>query len=172
MNSQSLLLPSLLALVALSPQVGRGQGDDDAAIRDLQARQAEAWNRHDATAYANLFVEDGDVVNVLGWQWRGRMAIERNLSDAFAYVFRDSTLKITDVAVRHLDKTIVVAHVRWEMEGAKAPPGAPAPPNRGIQIQVLRKIGDDWRIVSFQNTNSVPEAPFPRSAPSVAPARQ
>src|SRR5512145_2553139 len=62
------------------------------AIRELQSRQEEAWNRHDAEAYANLFTEDGDVVNVLGWWWRGRTEIRSRLTDAFAEVFRESTL--------------------------------------------------------------------------------
>jgi hypothetical protein len=39
---------------------------DEAAIRDVvQTRQQQAWNQHDARAYAALFAEDGEVVNVL-----------------------------------------------------------------------------------------------------------
>jgi uncharacterized protein (TIGR02246 family) len=62
--------------------------DDEAAIHAVQDRQADAWNRHDAAAYARLFAEDGDVVNVLGWWWRGRAQIESKLMNAFAFVFR------------------------------------------------------------------------------------
>lgn len=170
MTVRSFLLPALLGLLVVLPVDSTAQGADELAIRDLQAQQAEAWNRHDAKAYAALFVEDGDVVNVLGWLWRGRAEIELKLTAAFAYVFRDSSLKITEVTVRRLDGALAVAHVRWEMDGAKAPPGAPAPPRQGIQHQVLRKVGENWRIVSFQNTNSVPETPFPRGAPSSASA--
>ena len=47
-------------------------------------------------------------------------------------------------------------------DGAKAPPGAPQPPRDGIQLQALRKELGRWQIVSFQNTNSVPEMPFPK----------
>jgi Ni/Co efflux regulator RcnB len=46
---------------------------DEAAIRDIvQTRQQQAWNQHDAKAYSGLFAEDGDVVNVVGWWWKGR----------------------------------------------------------------------------------------------------
>lgn len=154
-----------LVLGLLWPVDSRGQEADAAAIRALQARQADAWNRHDAEAYADLFTKDGDVVNVLGWWWQGRDEIRRKLSDAFAFVFRDSRLTITDVHVRFLDPKIAVAHVRWTMEGAKAPPGAPDPPRQGIQLQVLTKEGEGWRIASFQNTNSVPETGFPKGPP-------
>ncbi|MEO5701230.1 MAG: SgcJ/EcaC family oxidoreductase [Casimicrobiaceae bacterium] len=64
--------------------------NDESDIRDVQVRQARAWNSHDAGEYASLFTEDGDVVNVLGW-------CKAKLSDAFAWVFRDSTLTIDDV---------------------------------------------------------------------------
>src|SRR6267378_7410638 len=76
------------------------QREDEAAIRQVQIRQADAWNRHDATAYANLFTVDGDVVNVVGWWWRGRTEIESKLRAAFALVFRDSKKTINEVQVK------------------------------------------------------------------------
>lgn len=85
------------------------------------------------------------------------------LEAAFAFDFRDSTLAIEGVHARLLSPTIAVAHVRWTMEGAKAPPGAPAPPRIGIQLQVLEKSDGQWRIVSFQNTNSIPHTEFPKA---------
>jgi uncharacterized protein (TIGR02246 family) len=155
-----------LILTIASPLEAPAQQTDVSAVREIQMQQAQAWNRHDATAYAALFASDGDVVNVLGWWWRGRAEIESKLIDAFAWVFRDSTLTITDVSVRLLDPVTAVAHVRWVMEGAKVPPGAPEPPRQGIQLQVLRKELSRWQIASFQNTNSVPETPFPKAPPS------
>ncbi len=158
----------LVAGVAFSFESAAHEADI-AAIREVQVQQAHAWNRHDAAAYAALFTADGDVVNVLGWWWRGRVEIESKLKDAFAWVFRDSTMTIGEVDVRVLDPVTAVAHVRWVLDGAKVPPGASQPPRQGIQLQVLRKELGRWQIVSFQNTNSVPEAPFPK-APPAAPA--
>jgi uncharacterized protein (TIGR02246 family) len=143
------------------------QAADIAAIRALQDEQAAAWNRHDAAAYATLFTEDGEVVNVQGWWWKGREEIEQKLAQAFAFVFAESRLSIVDVHVKLLEPNCALAHVIWKMDGAKAPPGG-APPRDGIQLQVLRKNEDGWRIVSFQNTNSIPETPFP-SAPPLNP---
>ena len=100
--------------------------------------QAETWNRHDAAAYAGLFSEDGEVVNVVGWWWKGRAEIESKLTAAFVFLFRESVLTITDVHVRLLTPTLAIAHVRWTMVGAKTPPGVPEP-REGIQLQVLTK---------------------------------
>ena len=163
-SSLSTLLLACTAVVTFST-VSAGQTIDDAAIRDVQTRQADAWNRHDATAYANLFTEDGEVVNVVGWWWKGKAQIESRLTDAFAFVFRDSRMTITDVQIRYLTPDLAIAHVLWTMSGAKTPPGIPEP-REGIQIEVLKKIDGKWLIYSFQNTNSVPERPFPKGPPA------
>jgi uncharacterized protein (TIGR02246 family) len=145
---------------------------DEAAIRDVvQTRQQQAWNRHDARAYAALFAEDGEVVNVVGWWWRGRPEIERKLTDAFALVFRESTLTTAHVDVRFLTPEIAVAHVRWTMSGAKTPPGIPEP-REGIQTIMLQKLGGNWMIAAFQNTNHVPEVPYPKQPSVQGPASQ
>jgi uncharacterized protein (TIGR02246 family) len=153
-----------LAFVALSGAASQESSDDESSIRQVQAFQAYAWNRHDAAAYAGLFTEDGDCVNVLGWWWKGRAEIESKLTPAFAFVFRESQLTITDTSVRLLSPSIAIAHVRWTMTGAKVPFVIPEP-KQGIQIQVLQKKAGRWLIQSFQNTNALPEKPFPSGPP-------
>ena len=164
MTSQTLVGALLVLMTGVGiPAHGAQNARDEGEIRDLQSRQQEAWNRHDVRAYAALFTDDGDVVNVVGWWWKGRREIETNLTAAFAVVFRDSTLTISDVRVRFLASDVAIAHVRWSMEGSKTPPGIPEP-RQGIQIQVLQKRGRVWRIAAFQNTSRLPETPFPTQA--------
>ncbi|MEY2499839.1 MAG: hypothetical protein QOI07_173 [Verrucomicrobiota bacterium] len=161
------LLPFLLLF---SPIVARCDSEQDKAdIRNLQNQQADAWNRHDAKAYASLFKEDGDCVNVVGWWWKGRAEIEKKLTDAYLFVFKESVLTIKDVDVKFLGVDLAVAHVRWTMTGARTPKGIPEP-QQGIQIQVLQKQSGKWQIAAFQNTNAIPEMPFPKGPPPSAPA--
>jgi uncharacterized protein (TIGR02246 family) len=167
--SWNLLLLSL-AVVALGGTAFAAASNDESGIRQVQVSQADAWNRHDATAYAALFTEDGDCVNVVGWWWKGRAQIESKLQAAFAFVFHESQLTITDTSVRFMSPTIAVAHVGWTMTGAKTPPGMPEP-RQGIEIQVLQKQSGHWLIQSFQNTNAMPERPFPAGPPAAAPAK-
>lgn len=49
-------------------------------------------------------------MNVVGWSWKGRSQIESRLTAAFAFVFRESTMSITDVQVRFLSPDIALAH--------------------------------------------------------------
>jgi uncharacterized protein (TIGR02246 family) len=100
-------------------------------------------------------------VNVVGWWWKGRAEIASKLTAGFAYVFQESTLTITDVKVKFLSPSLAVAHVQWTMTGARTPPNIPEP-RQGIEIQVLRRVRGNWLIENFQNTNSVPERPFPK----------
>ena len=161
---------SILAAAAAMPRThGAARDRDETEIRAAQTRQADAWNRHDAKAYADLFEDDADVVNVVGWWWKGRGEIESKLTAAFAVVFRDSTLTITRVDVRFLTPQMAVAHVGWTMTGARTPPNIPEP-RQGIQTQVLRKTAETWRIAAFQNTNAVPETPFPTVEATAPPA--
>ncbi len=148
-----------LTTVASVPPVA-AQGKDEAAIVSVAKRQADTWNRHDASAYAALFTEDCDVVNVVGWWWKGRGELERKLTRAFSFVFRDSRLTIADVQVRFLTPEIALAHARWSMVGAKTPAGIPEP-REGIQTLVFTRRAGQWLIAGFHNTHSVPERPFP-----------
>lgn len=141
---------------------------DEEAIRVLEKRQSEAWNQHDAKAYASLFTEDGDCVNVVGWWWKGRAEIEKKLVDAYTYVFRESVLTIGEVTSRFLQPDLAVVHVRWTMTGARTPQGIPTP-QQGIQTQLVRKQDGQWLIAAFQNTNSIPEMPFPKGPVSNPP---
>src|SRR5206468_9697727 len=101
-----------------NPAAAADNEADEAAIRKLETQQEEAWNRHDAKAYADLFTNDGDCVNIVGWWWKGRAEIEKKLTDAYAFVFAQSVLKIADVDVRFLNPDLAVVHVRWTMTGA------------------------------------------------------
>ena len=81
----------LAMALAASPPVS---AFDDGAIGRLELAQAESWNNHDARAYAALFTPDADVVNVLGWHWKGRRELAMKLAAAFAGPFRSSALRI------------------------------------------------------------------------------
>jgi uncharacterized protein (TIGR02246 family) len=152
---------ALLTVVLTTNLFAAGSSEDEAAIRALEAQLPEAWNKHYAKAFASLFTENGDCVNIVGWWWKGRGEIEQKLTDAYVYVFKESTLTITNVDIRFLTRDVAVAHVRWTMNGAKTPNGIPVP-QQGIMTHVLQKQNGQWLIAGFQNTLSVPEMPFPK----------
>ncbi len=156
-------------LTVTSPTPAAAQHRNEAEIRAVAMRQGDTWTRHDAKAYAALFTEDCDVVNVVGWWWKGRAELERKLTAAFTYVFRESQLTITDVQVRFLSPDVALAHARWTMTGARTPAGIQEP-RAGVQTLVFTKQVGHWLIAGFQNTHSIPEQPFPTGpAPAAGP---
>lgn len=166
MRSSCLALIVSMA-VGLLPASGARANEttDNAAVRAVAVRQADAWNRHDAAAYAALFTPDCDVVNIAGWWWKSRAEMQQKLTRAFSSVFRNSTLVFTDVQVKFLSPEVAIAHARWTMTGAKMPAGMP-PPAAGIQTLVMTWHAGQWRIAVFQNTLGQPEHPFPAAARS------
>ena len=170
----ALAVALVLGLVTQAHGAGDAPSADDAAIRAVQARQAQTWNAHDMRGYAALFTKDADIVNVLGWRWRGRAELERKLTLAHSSVFRTSVLTLEAVDIRLAAPTVAVVQVTWRMTGAQAPDGVGGhAPEAGVQTQVLERDAGGWRISAFQNTNSIPERPFSAAAlmtPRVAPS--
>lgn len=168
MMSRTLAITSgLLVLASAMPsQATRqlpivNQSQEEDAIGKVEADLQQAWNRHDAKAWANLCTQDADVVNVVGWWWQGRPEIERKIADAHAYIFRESTLTGNEIRIRFLTADTAIVHVRWSMVGERNPDGTPGQPRTGIETQVLRKLSGKWLIAAFHNADSIPEVPFP-----------
>ncbi|WP_237565385.1 YybH family protein [Ornithinimicrobium cavernae] len=142
--------------------------------QDVAAGFAEAWNRGDAGAIADLFSEDADFINVVGFWWTRREQIRHNHAYGFEQIFPGSTMTVERLRVRDLGDTAVV-HARWRVEGQRMPGrGSPARPDtgtdpseaqgragvrRGILTFVVHRQQDGtWLAVAAQNTDIVPGA--------------
>ena len=166
MNRQLLRFVVLAFVTALAgPAFSADQSQDEAEIRKLETDQQEAWNRHDMKVFANLFTEDADVVNVVGWWWKGRAQIEKKTTEAHAFIFGESSMTVNEVHIRFLTAQIALVHVLWSLVGHKNPDGTPGQPRKGIETQVLQKQSGKWLIAAFHNTDSIPEVPFPTGPP-------
>jgi uncharacterized protein (TIGR02246 family) len=155
-------LPAIgLLALTIAGAATAGVPAEEAKILELQQQQADAWNAHDIHAYAALFTPGADVINVLGWHWLSRAELEEKLGRGFRFVFANSQLTIDDVSVEFVKPDVAVAFVRWTLTGALSPTGGSDIPQQGIQTQVLVRHAGEWSISHFQNTNSVPERPFP-----------
>jgi uncharacterized protein (TIGR02246 family) len=161
------LVCAVIVLVAAltGPWVCLGQSTDETEIRKVELELQEAWNRHDMKAWANLFTEDADFVNVAGWWWKGRAEIEKKHTDLHAFLFRDSELTIYEVDTRFLTPEIAISHATWSLVGQKNPDGTSGQPRKGIFTHVLQKQNGKWLITAAQNTDSRPEVPPPMGPP-------
>lgn len=155
----------VLAAPLAVPAFSADRSQDEAAIHKVETGLQDAWNRHDAQAFASFFTEDADCVNVVGWWWKGRPQIEKKVAAAHVFMFRDSIVTNNEIHIRFLTSGMAVVHVRWSMVGNRKPDGSPGQPRDGIQTHILQKQAGKWLIAAFNNNDSLPEVPFPAGPP-------
>jgi uncharacterized protein (TIGR02246 family) len=123
---------------------------DQAAIRDVMARGAEAFNRGDAPAAAAVYASDADLVNVRGDHLRGQAEIERGLARALATRYKGARMTRGEVDIRFLRPDVALAYVTNEI--AVAGEGGATTVHREIGLRVFVKEGGTWRIAALHNT--------------------
>ena len=129
---------------------------DDAAIRAMVAEVQAAWNTHDMHRFAACFAEDADFVNVSGTWWRGRGEIEERHRESHASRFRLSLMALELEESREIVPGVLVAHVRWTMNGHEpSGPRRTADTRRGIWTWVLRARDGRLEIVVSHNTDTL-----------------
>jgi uncharacterized protein (TIGR02246 family) len=120
-----------------------------AGASDLYQALLDAWNRHDARAYAALFADDGHVVGFDGSEMNGREEIEHSLNGIFAdhetgrYVAKVRSERSVS------DGVVMVAAVAGLVPAGRSDLN---PELNAIQTLVTREDGGRWQIVLFQNT--------------------
>lgn len=143
----------MLVLSIPSSYASESEAAGDARL--LVANIERAWNSHDMDAFANLFTDDADFVNIEGTRWRGRAAIK----DAHAFVhktiFKQNRLTINDTTIKQLSPDVVVARSTWHLEGQTTMKGESVPSRTGILTNVLVRSGSTWKIAVAQNTDIV-----------------
>jgi len=126
------------------------------AVRAVVARLYETWNAHDMAAFASLFAEDADFVNVIGLRWHGRPEIEAQHAALHAGRMRGTRLSEVDTRIRLLTPEVALAQSAWELRGDAGAPGwKVGDVRRGVFTHVLVRRSDGWQIVSSQNTDIV-----------------
>jgi uncharacterized protein (TIGR02246 family) len=154
----------LLSVLGCAPDGGE-QASGDKAIVALLAKQAEAWNAHDARAWVAPFAEDAEFVNIRGTLFQGRAQIEQRHAELFHGVFSKSRVTVTTRKVVSLGATAALAETVHELRDyERLPPGIPASDTDGTLRTRLKYVlgltADGWRIRSAQNTAVLP-APAP-----------
>lgn len=161
---------------ALTPSSERGRVADSAprelgsaeaaeqTIRQLLARQADDWNRHDAKAWVSPFSNDAEFINILGMSLESRAEIERRHDEIFKTIFAHSRVVVTTRKVRVIGAAAAIAETDYELRDYdRLPPGIQATdPDGALRTRlkyVWERSGDGWRIVAAQNTAILPLRP-------------
>ncbi len=126
---------------------------DRAAIARTVATLVNAWNLHEAHAFAATFTDDADFTNVAGTHARGRTDIEAFHAPHFAGIFSESRLTAAVRSIRFLRPDLVAVDVDCEMTGAKFPDGSPRPYRKTlINCIMASQDNGSWLILVLHNT--------------------
>lgn len=126
-------------------------GSGGAPVAQLASSLADAWNAHDARAFAAPFAPDADFTNVVGVHVTGRAAVERLRERVFATVFRESQLSIEDNRTRPLGNDRWAADVSWSMTGPRTADDGFRPRRHGVMALILRDSGGTLQIEVMHN---------------------
>ena len=125
---------------------------EEEAIKKVIVETTEAFNKHDAKAFARFYTTDAELVTVRGERMKGTAEIERGLGVIFATRAKAATLKMLDATIRFIKPDVAVAHVTNEMSGVVSSEGEKLPSHRELSIRVFVKENGTWRVTAFHNT--------------------
>jgi len=145
-------IASLAVAFTVSVRAQSARGEDEDAIKKVIAATTQAFNAHDAKAFASYYTADAELVTVRGERMRGAAEIEKGLAGIFATRAGTARLRTLEVTVRLLRPDVAVAHVLNEMSGVVDAQGATMPAHRELSVRVLVKDGGQWRVTAFHNT--------------------
>jgi len=123
-------------------------GNDEAAIRELVARQVSGWNAGSPVAYAEVFAPDADYVTFLGAHHHGRDAIASSYAPLFAKLLRGSRLDVDVTGLRFLTPDVALIHSRATVTRRTQRRSGRA----RVNISVAVRTDDGWLLASSQNT--------------------
>jgi uncharacterized protein (TIGR02246 family) len=129
--------------------VGMTDASRTADLDELHGAILDAWNRQDAKAYAECFVDDALVIGFDGSQMRDRVATAEQLGGIFSD-HQVATYVRAVRSVRRLDERTELLHAVVGMVPAGG--GDVMPDRHAVQLLVGTRQSDGWRAVSFQNT--------------------
>lgn len=124
---------------------------DEELIKKVLTDFTDAWNKHDAKAFANIFSEDADFTNVAGKSARGRNEIEKHHEPGFKTKWMNSHQKITQSKTRFIKPDVAAVDAWWELTGIKGPEGQDMPPRKGLLNFIMTKGDGKWLITVMHN---------------------
>lgn len=144
-------LPLITFVAAASAQSPPTRAKEE-AIKALMFKTTDAFNKHDAKAWAEFCTPDAQLVTVRGESMKGIGEIEKGLAAIFETRGRRATLKTIDFSVRFIRPDVALVHLINEMSGVTSADGQQLPAHRELSMRVLVNERGVWRITAFHNT--------------------
>lgn len=143
----------VLCALLLMPGLFHTAAADDDGVLAVTRRFAEAWQKADAHALAELFAPDATLVVPDGVLVEGRSAIETFYQFAFDNGYAGSR---TDSAIQHavVRREMTIVDGQWRISGIR-PDGHD---ERGIFCGILIRNGHQWSILALREQSGAAQS--------------
>jgi uncharacterized protein (TIGR02246 family) len=128
---------------------------DAEEIRALVRRYVDTWNRHDMTAWGDLFTDDVDYVNRAGGWWQSNaanVAGHQRIHAALEQHRQRMTYASEVQAIALLAPDVALVHATWTWPHFLQSAGDELSDFHGIITMIMVRNGGRWRIRALQNT--------------------
>lgn len=140
-SGKFLLIASLAAFAFATTAVGQITDSGKAEIRNVLARQMDAWNKGDIRGYMEgYWKSDSLLFTSRGNVQRGWNATLKKYLSSYSAKGSMGRLKFSDLEINLLSPTSAWVFGRWELMRAKDHPG-------GVFTLILEKLPEGWRII-------------------------
>ena len=127
---------------------------DETAIRALITAVPKAMNDKDWKAYAALFADDADWINVVGMFWHGKDNVVKSHAAYGSTVFRNGGFTYSDILIRDVAPNVAVVVVTEHSVEQLAPDGVTKLPGGEERLSfVVVKRSGQWKITLGHNTS-------------------
>jgi uncharacterized protein (TIGR02246 family) len=125
------------------PKPAAAASDPKAAVQDIWDKVAAAFDKSDAKAFAQLWTEDGELINPGGVIGHGREGIAKVVGGDMATLLKGGKNKFTVQSVRVISPDAVWVDGDHDVTGIKGPDG-----KEGLHVHfvglLVRKAGQWW----------------------------
>ncbi len=140
---------------AVEPEVtatpsGTATAAEQRAVCATLSSMKDAWARHDATAYGDLFTKDATYTSYVGTAYQGRDDIAEGHRALFGGFLKDTELADSWLSLRFYGPDTAVATSRGDTYEGGKPEAADL--SKTQTYTLVRQSDDTWRIAAFQNT--------------------
>lgn len=109
----------------------------------------EAWRIGNGNAWADAFVDDADFTVWFGLAIKGKEQIAWGHQLIFDNFYADTVFEFDIRQIRFIRPDVAIVHLNGSV--VRNGENLPAEPD-AVPMAVLEQVGDDWKIVAFQNT--------------------
>jgi uncharacterized protein (TIGR02246 family) len=143
--------PPMRNLSEVPGHISNPEGNDTAGVLKLiEGFQISLFNG-EARAFANLFAEDADFINVVDRAVHGRENIYKHHVPVFKNRPASRTNNLLSYSVRFLKPDLAASEIKWNNKHTKGPNGTTLPDRDGVWVSVMSKENGKWYFKVVRN---------------------